>query len=637
MLGLLGAVATLRLGPQRAAVVGIVSALAFAGLAQLAFNGGWIVSGLYPLLALGLGFVGALGVATTVGAFERERVRDLFARFVPEAVVDDVLARAEDGLRLGGTRKVVTVMFSDVRGFTAYSEKHTPEEVIEVLNEYLTVMSDVIHAHGGTLVAYMGDGIMAVFGAPADQVDHADRALAAAEEMAGPALVQFNELLRARGDDPFPIGVGLNAGPVMAGNVGSQRRMEYTTIGDTTNTASRLETMTKGSGHAIFLSESVKGMLTRPRDDLVLVDRLQVRGKVGARHGVVGQLTRWEASALIALTLAAFAGFFLYPTYSNYDSLYSLLWGRELLDGALPSFDAYRAPTQHPLWVAICVPLAALGTIGDRVLLGLCVLSFVALVAGLYRLGRQTFGWAVGLVAALLLLSRLDFPFLAARGYVDIPYLALIVWAAALEAQRPRRGGAVWVLLTLAGLLRPEAWLLAGAYALWIAWRRPLGAWVRAGALVAIAPVIWGAERPRRHRGPLVLPALHDGVRAPARAPPVAPRPAGHHAALPLRALQAARLRRGRSAGSRWRCASPARACSSRRRCSSGAPRRSCSCRCAASRSSTATCSCRRSRSCSSPRSRSPASAGCRAGTARSAHGRLARRSSCSPAPSTRR
>jgi hypothetical protein len=200
---------------------------------------------------------------------------------------------------------------------------------------------------------------------------------------------------------------------------------------------------------------------------------------------------RWEAPALLALTVAAFAGFLLYPTYSNYDSLYSLLWGRELLDGSLPSFDAYRAPTQHPLWVAICVPLAALGTIGDRVLLGLCVLSFVALIAGMYRLGRDTFGWAVGAVAALLLLSRLDFPFLAARGYIDIPYLALVLWAAALEAQRPKRGGAVWVLLALAGLLRPEAWLLAGIYAVWIAWGRPLGAWLRAGALVAIAPVIW--------------------------------------------------------------------------------------------------------------------------------------------------
>ena len=200
---------------------------------------------------------------------------------------------------------------------------------------------------------------------------------------------------------------------------------------------------------------------------------------------------RWEAAALAALTIAALAGFFVYPTYSNYDSLYSLLWGRELLDGVLPSFDAYRAPTQHPLWVAICVPLAALGTSGDRVLLGLCVLSFVALVAGMYRLGKETFGWVVGLVAALLVLSRLDFPFLAARGYIDIPYLALILWAAALEAQRPRRGGIVWVLLTLAGLLRPEVWLLAGFYGLWMIWGTPFREWVRVGLIVMIAPVVW--------------------------------------------------------------------------------------------------------------------------------------------------
>jgi hypothetical protein len=135
--------------------------------------------------------------------------------------------------------------------------------------------------------------------------------------------------------------------------------------------------------------------------------------------------------------------------------------------------------------------LAALGGAGDRTLLGLCVVSFVALVAGMYRLGKETFGAIVGLVAALLLLSRLDFPFLAARGYIDIPYLALILWAAALEAARPRRGGAVWVLLTLAGLLRPEAWLLAGLYGIWIAWGRPLREWLRVGVLVAFAPVVW--------------------------------------------------------------------------------------------------------------------------------------------------
>ena len=154
------------------------------------FNGGWIVSGLYPLLALGLGFVGALGVATTVGAFERERVRDLFARFVPEAVVDDVLARAEDGLRLGGERKVVTVMFSDVRGFTAYSEKRPPEAVIEVLNEYLSIMSDVIPlATAARSSRTWATGSWPSSARPPDQVDHADRALAAAEEMAGDALV----------------------------------------------------------------------------------------------------------------------------------------------------------------------------------------------------------------------------------------------------------------------------------------------------------------------------------------------------------------------------------------------------------------------------------------------------------------
>lgn len=209
----------------------------------------------------------------------------------------------------------------------------------------------------------------------------------------------------------------------------------------------------------------------------------------GARR--LGRWPHWEALALAALTVAAFAGFVIYPTYPNYDSLYSLLWAKELLHGQLPSLQAYRAPTQHPLWVAVCLPLAALGIVGDRVLLGLCVASYVTLVAGLYRFGEEAFGWAVGLVAAVLLLSRLDFSFYAARAYIDIPYLALIVWAGALEVQRPRRGGAVWGLLVLAGLLRPEAWLLAGVYGIWMAWGKAPRAWLRVAAIAAIAPLIW--------------------------------------------------------------------------------------------------------------------------------------------------
>jgi adenylate cyclase len=215
-----------------------------------------------------------------LGAFERERVRDVFSRFVPEPVVDDVLKNVDKNLRLGGERELVTVLFSDVRGFTGFSETRSPETVIDVLNRYLTSMTDVILKHGGTLVAFMGDGIMAVFGAPIPMDDHADRALAAAREMAGPALGRFNDWLRSAGHgDGFRIGIGLNSGAVMAGNVGSERRLEYTVIGDTTNTASRIEGMTKGTPHTIYMSESTRLMLVGPHPDLEHVDELEIRGR----------------------------------------------------------------------------------------------------------------------------------------------------------------------------------------------------------------------------------------------------------------------------------------------------------------------------------------------------------------------
>jgi adenylate cyclase len=280
LLGMVGPGLALWLGPVRAALCGVVVAALFAVAVQLAFNGGVIVSFLYPLGSLLLGLVGALAIGLVVGAFERERVRDIFSRFVPEPVVDDVLKNAGEDLRLGGERELVTVLFSDVRDFTAFSEPRSPETVIEVLNRYLTSMTDVILKHGGTLVAFMGDGIMAVFGAPIPTDDHADRALAAAREMAGPALERFNEWLRANGHgDGFRIGIGLNSGAVMAGNVGSERRLEYTVIGDTTNTASRLEGMTKGTPHAIYISESTRLMLVGRHPELLHVDELEIRGR----------------------------------------------------------------------------------------------------------------------------------------------------------------------------------------------------------------------------------------------------------------------------------------------------------------------------------------------------------------------
>ncbi len=202
----------------------------------------------------------------------------------------------------------------------------------------------------------------------------------------------------------------------------------------------------------------------------------------------------WRRRRLIAagaLALAALVLFVRVPAYSAFDSIYSLVWGQELLRGEMPSFDAYRAPTQHPLWVALTTVLALLGEDGSRAVVGICVAGFVALVIGGFRFASALFGEVIGWVFALLLLSRLDYGFLAARGYIDVPFLALLVWAAALEAEKPRRGTAVFVLLTCAGLLRPEAWLLSGAYALYLMWagkRLPRPSEV---FWVLVAPVIW--------------------------------------------------------------------------------------------------------------------------------------------------
>lgn len=279
LLGAVAPVAGMWLRPLPAAGLAVAVAAAFLVAVQVAFNAGRILPFVYPLLALALATVGMLAVHYAIAAFERRRVRDTFARFVPEDVVDEVLARTDGDLRLGGSRRVVTVLFSDIRGFTAFSETQPPDRVVAVLNRYLGAMTDAIMARGGTLVAFMGDGIMAVFGAPLDQPDHADRALAAARDMSGPVLAEFNRWLVESGSESgFRIGIGLNSGEVMAGQVGSERRVEYTTIGDTTNTAARLEAMTKDSDHSLFVSGSCHAMLTDSAG-LVFVEELEVRGR----------------------------------------------------------------------------------------------------------------------------------------------------------------------------------------------------------------------------------------------------------------------------------------------------------------------------------------------------------------------
>jgi adenylate cyclase len=247
---------------------------------KLAFDQGWILSFVYPMGALVLASVGALGAHYLLAAFERERVRDVFSRFVPEAVVEQVLARTDSDLRLGGVSLESTVMFTDLRGFTTFAESLPPARVIECLNVYLEEMTEAILAHGGTLVSYEGDGIMAVFGAPIEQPDHADRAVAAARELLTERLPKFNAYLREQElSDGFKMGIGLNTGMVVSGNVGSERRLEYAAIGDTTNTASRLQAMTKGQSHLLFISDTTRQGLQREVPDLVFIDELEIRGR----------------------------------------------------------------------------------------------------------------------------------------------------------------------------------------------------------------------------------------------------------------------------------------------------------------------------------------------------------------------
>jgi adenylate cyclase len=281
LLGAIVPLGSLQVRPRRALLSSLALAVVFTIAVQVAFNSGLIVDFVYPLLALALGTLGTIAVLYMVTTIERQHVRDMFARFVPADVVDQVVASTGEDLRLGGVERDCTILFSDLRGFTSFSESQSPEHVIAVVNYYLNEMTEAILAAGGTLIAYMGDGIMAAFGAPLEQDDHADRALTAAREMIGPRLAHFNAWLAEQGHDSgFAMGVGLNSGPVMAGNVGSEQRVEYTTIGDTTNTASRLEGMTKGSGHMLFVADTTRERMKQAPDSLILVGELEVRGRV---------------------------------------------------------------------------------------------------------------------------------------------------------------------------------------------------------------------------------------------------------------------------------------------------------------------------------------------------------------------
>src|SRR5206468_3677326 len=178
------------------------------------------------------------------GLRQRDFIRNAFGRYVSPEVAKTLLESPE-GLRLGGHKRVVTVLMSDLRGYTRFAEQGDPAWVMEVLNDYLARMADIVIAHGGTINEFIGDAIFAVFGAPLDHGDHAERAAAAALAMQA-AMVEPNRVNAARGWPRFEMGIGVNTGEAVVGNIGSEQRAKYAVVGAAVNLAARVEGCTVG-------------------------------------------------------------------------------------------------------------------------------------------------------------------------------------------------------------------------------------------------------------------------------------------------------------------------------------------------------------------------------------------------------
>jgi len=230
----------------------------------------------YPLMALTLSYTSLTVYRYITEERERKRIKGAFSYYVSSSVVNEMLKYPER-LKLGGEKKDLSILFSDIRGFTTISESLGPEELVHLINEYLTVMTDVVFKYGGTLDKYMGDAIMAIYGAPLDQEDHPFRACHSALEMMD-KLKDLNERWLREGKTPLDIGIGINTGMMMVGNMGSVQRFDYTVMGDAVNLGSRLEGANKNYKTHILISEFT---YERVKEEFVCleVDSVQVKGK----------------------------------------------------------------------------------------------------------------------------------------------------------------------------------------------------------------------------------------------------------------------------------------------------------------------------------------------------------------------
>jgi adenylate cyclase len=251
--------------------------VAYVGIAFAAFDSGLILNMLYPVLAVSLSYVAAVAYSYVSESKQKTFVTNLFGKYVSADIVGELLKNPEQ-IKLGGRKKEMSILFSDIRGFTSISEKLKPEELVHFLNEYLTAMSDVIMKDRGVVDKYIGDAIMAFWGAPLDDAEHAKKACIAAMDMMA-ELEKLKQKWKAEGRPlDVNIGIGINSGDAVVGNMGSHQRFSYTVMGDNVNLASRLESLNKEYGTSIIVSEQT---YEEVKDSFFVreLDLVKVKGK----------------------------------------------------------------------------------------------------------------------------------------------------------------------------------------------------------------------------------------------------------------------------------------------------------------------------------------------------------------------
>lgn len=249
---------------------------AWTWFAAAAFANGLWVNLTQPLAVMALTLFAGTAYRYFVEDREKRKVKRLFGRYVSKDVYDQLLAHP-DRAELGGARREMSVLFSDIRGFTTVTEKGQPEELVAQLNEYFSRMVEIVFRHKGTVDKFVGDMVMALFGAPLDDPAHAEHAVAAAVDMVA-ELAELNRKWAAEGRAQLDIGVGINSGEMIAGNIGSSSIMSYTVIGDNVNLGSRLESANKDYNTRIIISDATRARLTGTYDLHPLGDVI-VKGK----------------------------------------------------------------------------------------------------------------------------------------------------------------------------------------------------------------------------------------------------------------------------------------------------------------------------------------------------------------------